>query len=210
MLKQRRKISAVVRDFKRQINSLKKHDSDNQSRFNNGTLNKEQLHLLTEGIFFNGFREYENFIRDVFLLYCQGRESINGKGAHSFIKPKNFNHSEELIQSSMPFLDWSSADEIIKRSELFLRNGYPIKYPYTSNKQKINDFKKIRNHIAHNSTKSLNGYIKVLNQYYRVIPLRIPRPGELLLLRSRRRTSTYKLIEFFDILEKLSNDLTII
>lgn len=208
MLKQRKKISAVVRDFNRQINSLRKHDANNQFRFNKGTLNNEQLHLLTEGIFFNGFREYENFIRDVFLLYCQGRESINGKVAYSYIKPKNFNHSEELIQSSMPFLDWTNADEIIKRSELFLRNGYPIKHPYTSHKQKITEYKRIRNQIAHNSTKSLNDYIKVLKQYYSVIPLRIPRPGEFLLLRSRRRTSTYKLIEFFDTLEKLSIDLT--
>lgn len=208
MSKQRRKISAVVKDFDQRINSLRRLDSDNQDRFTTGNLTKEQLHLLTESVFFNGFREYENFIRDIFLLYCQGKKSINGKKARSYLSPKSFTHTEELIQSALPFLDWSSGDQIITRSELYLKDGYPVKLPLTTYKLRLTEFKRIRNHIAHNSTKSLNDYIKVIRSHYRTTPLIIPTPGEFLLQRSRTNSSIYKLLEFLNMLQSLSDDLT--
>ena len=97
---------------------------------------------------------------------CTGR-----KKAQSFLNPLDFRHTEDLIKSAMPFLDWSSPDAIIGRSELYLKDGFPIKPAIEPHLAELRDFKKIRNHIAHNSTESFNDYLKVLKRHYTVIPL---------------------------------------
>jgi hypothetical protein len=208
MSRKRIKISAPYNDFSNTINGLKILDSNNQSNFQSRLLSKKQLHILTESIFFTGFREYENFIRDIFLLYTQEKNKRNGDTVISYLKPKDFFHAEKMVQSSMSFLDWNSPDTVIERSELYLKDGFPIKIPYTAYRSSLSDFKILRNHIAHNSTHSLNGYLKVLRSYYGTNPLKIPSVGEYLLLTSKRDRTKYHLLEFFKLLEDLANNIT--
>ena len=104
MTQKRIKISATYGDFSKQMKSLRKFDSTNQTNFQNNDLSKKQLHLLTESIFFNAFRDYENLVRDIFILYTQEKKRTNGRKVKSYIQPKDFFHAENLIKSSMPFL----------------------------------------------------------------------------------------------------------
>jgi len=119
-----------------------------------------------------------------------------------------FLHAEELIQSSRRFLDWTNPDTVIDRSELYLKDGFPIKLPYTTNRETLLDFKRIRNHIAHDSKESLAGYQVVLRRHYGTIPLKIPPPGEYLLVPDSNDPSKYKLLVFFALMRRLSTDLT--
>lgn len=205
MAKKRIKISAAYNDFTRQVANLRSFDRNNQTNFSSGVLSRKQIHLLTESLFFNAFREYENYIRDVFVLYTQEKKRTNGQKVNSFLKPKDFFHAEQMLQSSMPFLDWNSPDIIIERSELYLKDGFPIKIPYAANRTRLTDFKKVRNHIAHNSIQSLNGFKKVLRIYYGTNPLTTPAIGEYLLLTSRVDPTKYHLLEFFDLIEDMAN-----
>ncbi len=211
----RRKVSAALRDFDAELSSLARFDAENQAIFSASTtasraqrLSKRQLYLLTEAIFFAAFRAYENFLRDVFLLYCLEKRPASGRKVGSYLKPKNFAHSEKLIKSSMPFLDWSNPDIVLQRAELYLEEGFPIKLPYTSNREALADFKLIRNHIAHNSAESLQGYKRVLTKHYRTVPLSIPSPGGFLLVAERSDPTKYKLLAFFGLMRQISKDLT--
>jgi hypothetical protein len=207
MAKKRIKISAAYNDFSKIVDSLKSFDEKNQENFQNRILSKKQLHFLTESVFFNGFREYENFVRDIFLLYTQEKKNSNNDKVTSYIKPIDFFHAEKLIQSSMSIIDWNNPETIIKRSELFLKDGFPIKTPYTTNKTKLNDYRRLRNHIAHNSTKSLEEYKKVLRGYFGVNPLNIPNVGEYLLLTSKVNSYNYNLLDFFELLKNMADNL---
>lgn len=207
----RRRISAVLRDFQVELERLEKYDSGNQRNFSSNQsnkLSKEQLYLLTESIFFAAFRAYEGFVRDVFLLYCLEKPTVSGRKVKSYIRPKNFAHAEEIIQSSMPFLDWTSPHTVVERAELYLKDGFPIKLAYTSHLNKLTNFKKVRNHIAHNSKESLSTYKKVLKEHYGTIPLHIPTPGEFLLVSEALNSPKYKLLTFFDLVRKISIDIT--
>ena len=210
MPKFRRKPSAVLRDFIASLDRYIKFDTENQIAFSSGTsgnkISKQQLHFLTESIFFSTFREYENFIRDIFLLYTLEKPHSSGIAVRSYLKPKDFLHAESLIKSSMPFLDWASPDVVIERSEIYLKNGFPLKLPYTSNLSPLRDYKKIRNHISHNSLESLAGYKKVIKNHFGVIPLNMPTPGEFLLMHKRRSTK-YIIQEFFELVRQLANEL---
>lgn len=211
MSSSRRKTSAVLRDFQAEIQQLEKFDSENQIKFTASgkkeSLSLRQLHLLTEHIFFVAFRTYEGFIRDLFLLYCLEKPHSSGKKVISYLRPKDFNHTEVLIKSSMSFLDWTSPAIVVERAETYLRNGFPIKLPYVTNIQSLREFKQIRNHIAHNSKESLEGFKKVVKGHYGTIPLVIPSPGAFLLVPDRTNPKKYKLLVFFELMKKIAQQL---
>lgn len=211
----RRKISAAIADLHSELARLEQLDAENQARFSSLSvkgqrlkLSKRQLHLSTEAIFFAAFRAYESFLRDIFLLYCLETRPHSRAKVRSYLRPKNFAHAETLIQASTRFLDWTSPEIIIRRAELYLEDGFPIKLPYTTHRETLSDFKRIRNHIAHNSKESLAEYQKVLEKHYRTIPLAIPSPGEFLLVSEKKDPTKYKLLTFFSLLRKISIDLT--
>lgn len=85
----RRAVSAVLKDFQGEIRRLESFDTENQKKFPGVTsatsLSKKQLYLLTEAIFFSGFRAYEGFIRDIFILYCMEKKTRSGKKVNSFL-----------------------------------------------------------------------------------------------------------------------------
>jgi hypothetical protein len=166
------------------------------------------MHLLSEAVFFAAFRAYGQFLRNVFLLYCCGIKPSERKVVRSYLKPRSIQHAEELVQSSMPFLDWSSPDTLLERSETYLKDGYPIKAPITTNLDTLRELKKVRNHIAHMSKESLEDFKKVVKAHYGTLPLRIPRPGEFLLLPSRRAKGNYYLREYMKIIEDVAIAMT--
>ena len=201
----RRKISAVVRDFQTEIVQLERFNSENQRKFSLSInlISKNQLHFLTESIFFRAFRAYEKFIRDVFLLYSQGKRSDSGKKAISYLNPKDFLHAETLIKSQLRFLDWGDPDVVIGRAETYLKNGDPIKLPLVSYRDLLQDYRKIRNHIAHDSRESFLGYLSVLRKHFGTIPLFVPCPGEFLLNNDILDPSKYKLQVYFEVLKEI-------
>jgi hypothetical protein len=208
-VKKRVKITAAFSAFNREIERLEKFDLTNQHRFNAKQLTKPQLELLVESIFFAAFRNYEGFIREVFILYTLEKQGSKKPKVKSYLKPNNFEHAELLIKSSMPFLDWTSPDTVIERAELFLQNGHPIKLPYSTNLQQLKDFKKLRNHIAHNSMESEVQFEKLVRTYFHgVKPLVMPTPGQYLMFSSRRTPTNYLLLDFFDLMKQISIDLT--
>lgn len=207
-VKNRLKISASHNSFINEIRRLEKFDFSNHKKFVADELSKSQIELLVESIFFAGFRNYEGFLREIFLLYCLEKQPVRNTIVHSYLKPMNFKHSEQLIKSSMKHLDWTSPDTVIARSEVYLQNGHPIKLPYTTNRQQLFDFKRIRNHIAHNSVESQDEYERVIKRYYGVIPLKIPTPGQFLMETSKTTPTNYLLLDFFDLMKQISLDLT--
>ena len=180
----RLKMSAVHRDFERELNTLLRLDRHNQSRTE---LNKKQLILLTEGVFLAAFRAFENFLEESFLLYTLEKQGLSGRKPRSFLKPRSYNHSRELVRSSMPFLDWANPETVIQRAETYLQNGGPIKTVLAGAKHDLLDMKILRNQIAHNSSESRSQYKKMLRRIYGTIPLSIPPPGWHLLKQKTSR-----------------------
>lgn len=191
MLSERRKISAVHKQAILEFDRLLRLDQENQTRFPKN-ITKLQLEILTEAVFFYSFRAYENFLEDSFVLFTLGKKSLSGKKYKSFLKPKNFHHARELIQSDMSFLEWTSPDNVISRAELiFSDDGAPFKLPISSSRQSLRNMKVLRNHIAHNSRVSNEKYRKLITIYNNgVSPLNFPSPGKHLLSTVSRQNPT--------------------
>ncbi len=204
--------AACLAVLQKEYRALRKLNDRNQKQFSSASgnlkLTRAQMHLLTETVFFGAFRAYEQFLRNVFLLYCSGQQPSGRKLARTFLQPKTISHAETLIKSSMPFLDWSSPDTLIERSEAYLKDGYPVKNPLTTNLVTLRDIKKVRNQIAHMSVESTLDFKKVLKSHFSTVPLRIPRPGEYLLLPCKGNNSTYYLISYMDTMEDVAKQMT--
>lgn len=208
MAKKRIKISGAYNEFIHELTVYKNFDRANQRSFDRRALSSKQLHILTESVFFNSFILYENFVRDVFLLYTQGKKNRNRDAITSYLNPIDFFHAEKLIQSSMQVVDWNTPDIMINRAELYLKDGIPIKLPYIANRNRLQTAKTLRNHIAHNSIKSLQAYKSVLIAHYGALPIRIPSVGEYLLLTSRTNRNNYILMDFFELIEEMAINLS--
>jgi len=209
------KPSICLSTLKTELNNLRSLDSKNQTQFAASAsksgkvgITKTQLHLLTEAIFFTAFRAYEQFLRNIFLLYCCGIQPRKRKLVRSYLNPRSIKHAGVLIQSSMPYLDWSSPDILLERAETYLKDGYPIKKAISTDVDLLRDLKKIRNHIAHMSNESLREFKKVVKKHYSTIPLRIPKPGEFLLLTSRKAKGSYYLQYYLQLIEDVATSMT--
>ena len=199
-MKQRRKVDAVYRDLAVEIDRLTKFNLANQKAYSSASgrsVTFRQLILLNEAVFFAAFRAYESFVQDVFLLYCLERRPKSGKRVYSHLKPTSFTHAAELLSGTTKGpLDWNDPDNVIRRAELFLRDGFPMKQPYSGSKQLFNEMRRVRNHIAHRSSASYDKYLAVLRAHYGTVPMSVPEPGEFLLFRSVADGGGYRLVTY--------------
>lgn len=91
-----------------------------------------------------------------------------------------------MLQGSQRFLDWADPSTVTKRGELFLHIDASLPVAVTQSWTTIDQMRRVRNHIAHNSVESMNQYQKVVQDILLVTPTPMPRPGDLLLARPQR------------------------
>lgn len=166
-------------------------------------LSQSQLYVVNEAIFLRAFRALENFIEAAFLHYAFGKPTLQGRPVVSYLRPKDLSHAYELVKSSQTFLEWNSPSTVINRAETYLENGGPIKTVFSSKQSFLNDLRRIRNHIAHNSRTSLEEFRKVVQLYLLTVPLRIPEPGEVLQTSIKIKNRKVRMLRH--VLEELSD-----
>jgi len=211
----RRKISASYTAVDAEIGRLLRLDAQNQRRYRLGpgapgvgTMTTSQMIVLTEGIFLAAFRAYEMFIEEIFVLYVMGKASRSNVTAYTYLKPRSSAHAIQLMQSAMPFLEWNTPDKVIARAELYLRDGEPLKSVLTQNRTVLADMRWVRNRIAHGSEEAQTKYENVVRKALRLMPLKIPAPGEFLMATDPQVAGQYFLIKYLKAIRKVAGDLT--
>lgn len=141
-----------------------------------------ERHLLYEAIFLRLYRAYENLLENVFLAYISGETTTSGAAVTAFVSPIDKEHARAIITSSQPFLDWTSPTVVIKRAETYIQTGEPVRSAVAASQNHLQQAKKIRNHIAHNSSESEREFAKVVQNILLTPPLSAISAGELLTL----------------------------
>lgn len=137
--------------------------------------------LLYEAIFLRIFRAYENFLEEAFLCYLTGENDMSGNTVVSYVRPVDKSHARKIVASSQPFLDWTSPSIVMNRSEVYINGGDPVRTAVASSLNHLQQAKKIRNHIAHNSKESGEEYRKVVQAILLTTPLELPSVGQFLM-----------------------------
>ncbi|WP_122710537.1 hypothetical protein [Pseudomonas viridiflava] len=144
-----------------------------------GMLDSER-HLLYEAIFLRMYRAYENLLENVFISYLIGEQTIGGVQINSHVRPIDRDHARALVTSSQPFLDWTSPQVVIKRADTYIIGGDPIRTAIAGSQSHLQQAKKIRNHIAHNSTESAKDFNSIIVHFLLTAPLAAISAGEFL------------------------------
>ncbi|HHH9280145.1 TPA: hypothetical protein ACP31J_002773 [Pseudomonas aeruginosa] len=139
-----------------------------------------ERYLLYEAIFLRLYRAYENLLENVFLAYISGETTGSGVAVTTFVSPANKEHARAIITSSQPFLDWTSPSVVMKRAETYIDTGEPVRSAVAASQNHLLQAKKIRNHIAHNSSESEKEFMKVVQAILLTLPLSAISAGELL------------------------------
>lgn len=142
----------------------------------------DERHLLYEAIFLRIYRAYENLLENVFLAYMSGETTGSGLAVATFVSPNDKEHARAIVTSSQPFLDWTSPTVVIRRAETYIKTGEPIRSAVVASQNHLQQAKKIRNHIAHNSSESYKEFTKVVQNILLTPPMTAISAGEFLAL----------------------------
>ncbi|WP_146108566.1 hypothetical protein [Mixta gaviniae] len=140
----------------------------------------DERSLLYEAIFLRIYRAYENLLENIFIKYLSGENTHSGTQITTYLRPKDKLHARAMITSSQPYLDWTAPSTVIKRAETYIDGENPIKIAISSSMTHLISAKKIRNHIAHNSSESMVDFNKVVIEFLHTMPRTQPSSGEFL------------------------------
>lgn len=142
--------------------------------------------LTYESALSRAFRAYENFVEDTSLAFLTGEPTASGTPVTKYASPPSRAHARSMLQGSQRFLDWADPSTVTKRGELFLHIDASLPVAVTQSWTTIDQMRRVRNRIAHNSVESMNQYQKVVQDILLVTPTPMPRPGDILLARPQR------------------------
>jgi hypothetical protein len=161
-----------------------------------------QVELFAELSFLRMYVSWESFLEESFSRFLCGARGVSGVRPVSCARPPSIEHAKNLLvglERSGRYADWSNRDVVVRRANLFFRNGSPFARPLAAVAVDLDDMRLIRDCIAHRSRMAKEKLAKlvlrktgVANRYS---------PGRFLLRTSAGTTDTY--------LESFSRTLTL-
>jgi hypothetical protein len=148
-----------------------------------GRLHPEQATRVTELAFMSVVAAWETFLEDSTIRYMAGATCDSGHAPSLRLgRCKSLDHAYQVYAGtsdynpSKDYIDWRSPKAVGDRARLYFEGGNPYAGVFTSYTDKILDANKIRDRIAHASSKASNQFMDVarrlrgagLHQGYRV------------------------------------------
>lgn len=99
------------------------------------------------------FGKWEKFLEDIFIEYMLGGHSQRGDSVNRYVNPIDKEHAYRIIQNVNLYPDWSDVEKILTNARNFFEDGGAFEILKTI-KSEITSLKKVRNAIAHTSTRA--------------------------------------------------------
>lgn len=96
------------------------------------------------------FGQWERFLEKLFIDYMLGEKNTSEYLPTRYINPINEEHAYRMVQNVNRYPDWTDIEKICINAQNFFENSGPFQI-LTTMKSTLNEFKKIRNAIAHTS-----------------------------------------------------------
>lgn len=144
-------------------------------------LGKKRIYLIVEISFLHLFISFEHFLEQTFCSYlCGGRASSgyfpDGRG----VQAQDYDHALDIVGQGRPYIDWSRWSEIIGIAQIYFGYGEPFATALGGSLAQLDEMRKIRNRIAHNSQTSERLFQELVRQKFGYNPRGIT-PGRFLL-----------------------------
>ena len=109
--------------------------------------------MIVEYTILRLFGKWEKFLEDIFIEYMLGGHSQHGDSVNRYVNPLDKEHAYRIIQNVNLYPDWSDVGKILTNARNFFENGGAFEILKTI-KSEITSLKKVRNAIAHTSTRA--------------------------------------------------------
>lgn len=178
-------ITPVHKEFENQVKKsfeLLRSINDVKTAYTRSTprISQKDVNLVVELSFLKIFLAWEQFLENSFLRYMLGGETARGFKPKRCVFPYNLDHALKIVSEGKDYPKWETPSDVIRKSDLFFRDGKPFKdslYPIIG---KLNDMQTIRNSIVHMSSNSQEKFKSLVRNEMNYAPKNIS-PGRFLL-----------------------------
>jgi len=142
--------ATLSNDFRTRLHSLEFTRKKLDILFSSGSITRRDIEQVYQGLFLESVAAFESFIEELFLGLVTGQ-----------VNPRSTRTSPKVIFASrstaMPivfagrYYDWLPYNRTSDRAEHFFKNGHPFSVLLSSDINKTDEFRLIRNAIAHKS-----------------------------------------------------------
>ena len=148
--------------------------------------------MVVEYVVLKLFGKWEEFLEEIFIEYMLGSRSEYGDPTHRYVNPVDKAHAYRMIQNVNLYPDWSDVEKILINARNFFENGGAFEVLKTI-KADITSLKKVRNAIAHTSSRAKKDFENLVQGKIGYLPEGIT-PARFLIefkVRRQRNAPTY-------------------
>jgi len=175
----RRQLQAVLLDFSRRLEEARKLAADAyqwslpSSHGKRPYISAKRRDSLTELAFLRAFLAWERFLEESFILYLLGHQAPHGPAVrrHAF-PPSHGAATEWLIPEGRHYAQWTDAATVRTRAERLFKSGRPFAPVLSGNQNVLEEARKIRNAIAHESSNAQARLENLARAKLGVLPLK--------------------------------------
>jgi len=153
--------ATLSNDFRTRLRSLEFTRRKSDILFSSGSITRRDIEQIYQGLFLESVAAFESFIEELFLGLLTGR-----------VNPRSTRTSPKVIFTSrstaMPivfagrFYDWLPYSRTSERAKHFFKNGHPFSVLTSIDINKTDEFRFIRNAIAHKSDHAKKSFEKLV------------------------------------------------
>lgn len=118
-------------------------------------LSQNELYEIVELSFIRIFIAWEQFLEDMFTRHLISQKKSKIK---SYVSAKSLKHAYEIVKENKPYPDWTNKDVVLRKANLFFKEGEPYMTALNSISSYLEEIKTIRNSIVHMSTNSQENF----------------------------------------------------
>ena len=171
----KRSLQRVRADFESTLRESRRLVADAEQWHSRGLVPRMSSHRrdsLVEWAFFRVYLGWESLLEESFMLYASGASTPGRRAPKRFVFPKNRRATMDwVVPEGRPYAKWD-ADTVSKRAERFFSSGYTFTAGLRGQQNVLDETRKIRNVIAHDSEAARSRFESVVRNRLGTLPAR--------------------------------------
>ena len=141
-------------ESKKKINLINRTRQRFENAQNNNYITDEDIIEAYAGLYLELFTAFEGILEELFLGLITGTVTHVNNDVERLIRITPSIKAIDILLSGKRYLDWLPYESTLERAKIYLKDKKPFSFLINTNTNKLSQYYKIRNAIAHKSKKS--------------------------------------------------------
>ena len=151
-----KRTNSLFNIFTARSRELEKTRSKMEVLLDSGNIELNDIEQVYAGLYLDIYTEFESLIEELFIGLLSGRLYTNSYNIRRKVKISPVSMVQDVVFANKPYLDWLPYDSCtIPRANLFFELGEPFTLLPTKYKNDLDDYRIIRNVLAHKSASAI-------------------------------------------------------